>query len=113
MMTVMMAGYLKGGAAAFPVAATVVSTATAAKLITKRCGTPAIVGSLAIIGIGVVSLFGFLFIGVFFGRLSTGYALAMLFIPLSGWATEVPHSASEPGISPGKMTAPVRGFFSG
>lgn len=82
-LTVMMAGYLKGGAAAFPLAAIIVVTAIAAKLIMKRAGSP------AIIGIGVVGLFGVLFVGHFFGRLSTGSALAMLLAPLLCWVTEV------------------------
>jgi hypothetical protein len=80
----MMAGYIKGGAAAFPLAATLVATTIGARLIAKRSGVP------ASIGIGVVGLFGLLFIGRFFGRLSTGSALAMLLAPLLCWATEAP-----------------------
>lgn len=83
-LTVMMAGYIKGGAAAFPFAATIVATTIGARLITKRSAAP------AILGIGVVGLFGLLFIGRFFGRLSTGCALAMLLAPLLCWATETP-----------------------
>ena len=89
-LTVMMAGYLKGGAAAFPLAATIVATAIATRLITKRSGAPANFGSPAIIGIGIVGLFGVLFIGRFFGRLSTGAAVAMLSAPLLCWITELP-----------------------
>ena len=89
-LTVMMAGYLKGGAAAFLLATTIVATAIAARLITKRSGMAAIFGSPAIIGIGVVGLFGVLFIGRFFGRLSTGAAVAMLLAPLLCWITELP-----------------------
>lgn len=83
-LTVMMAGYIKGGAAAFPMAATFAATAIGAWLIAKRSGVPAIAG------VGVVGLFGLLFIGRFFGRLSTGSALAMLLAPLLCWATEAP-----------------------
>jgi hypothetical protein len=83
-LTVMMAGYIKGGAAAFPLAATLVATAFAARLIAKRAGVP------AILGIGVVGLFSLLFIGRYFGRLSTGSALTMLLAPLLCWATEIP-----------------------
>ncbi len=132
-LTVMMAGYIKGGAAAFPLAATLVATAIAAKLIyrsrwalthlydgpprpsvtdstasegrrtgypnvpfsaasgiTNRVGSPANFFAPATIGIGAVGLFGLLFIGRFFGRLSTGDALTMLLAPLLCWITEIP-----------------------
>ena len=95
-LTVMMAGYIKGGAAAFPLAATLVATTIVAGLIARRSGTPAHFsvptncGAPALLGIGVVGLFGVLFIGRFFGRLSTGSALALLLAPLLCWATEMP-----------------------
>lgn len=89
-LTVMLAGYLKGGAMAFPLAATIVATAISAKLITMRSGAPARLSSAAIIGIGMIGLFGVLLIGRFFGRLSTGCALSLLLIPLLCWMTEVP-----------------------
>jgi hypothetical protein len=102
-LTVMMAGYIKGGAAAFPYAATIVATTIGAKLLAHRIDTtenaeptPARIRSSiqpaapAIIGIGLVGLFGCLFIGLFFGRLSTASATAMLLAPLLCWATELP-----------------------
>ncbi|MEO2015250.1 MAG: hypothetical protein ABGZ53_12845 [Fuerstiella sp.] len=89
-LTVMMAGYIKGGAAALPLVATLMATTIAARLISKRFGTVANDRVLAITGIGVVGLFGLLFIGHFFGRLSTGSALTMLLAPLLCWATEMP-----------------------
>lgn len=89
-LTVMMAGYIKGGAAAFPLAATLVATTLGAKLIAKRSGAPANFAAPAILGIGVVGLFGLLFIGRYFGRVSTGCALAMLLAPLLCWVTEMP-----------------------
>lgn len=82
--TVMMAGYIKGGAAACPLAAAFAATTIGARLVAKRSAVPAIVG------IGVAGLFGLLFIGRFFGRLSTASALAMLLAPLLCWATEIP-----------------------
>lgn len=81
--TVMMAGYIKGGAAAFLLAATLAATTLGARQLTTRLA-PAIVGA------GVVILFGVLFIGRFFGRLSTGCALVMLLAPLLCWVTEIP-----------------------
>lgn len=88
--TVMMAGYIKGGAAAFPLAATVVATSFAVWLVTRRSKHPATIDTSTIQGIGVVGLFGLLFIGRFFGELSTERALAMLLAPLLCWVTEIP-----------------------
>ena len=89
-LTVMMAGYIKGGAAAIPLVATLVATPLVTKRITKRWGAPSGDTSQGIIGIGVVGLFGLLFIGRFFGRISTGSALAMQLAPLLCWSTETP-----------------------
>lgn len=80
--SIMMAGYLKGGAAAFPLAAALLATSLA-RLASKH-GTP------ALIGIGVVNLFGVVFIGCFFGRLPIAYALPLLLAPLLCWITELP-----------------------
>ena len=89
-LTVMMAGYIKGGVAAFPLLATLVATTVAAKLMSKRSVVLNNFQTPAIVGIGVVGLFGLLFVGRFFGRLSTGHALAMLLSPLLCWVTEMP-----------------------
>ena len=86
--TVMMAGYIKGGAAALPIVATLLATSTVVWLIFRRSGTPTNFHAPAILGIGVVGLFGLLFIGRFFGRLSTGAALTMLLAPLLCWVME-------------------------
>ena len=89
-LTVMMAGYIKGGGAAIPLAAAIVATTITAWLIQKRSGNPPQAHSPAIMGVGVVGLFGVLFIGRFFGRISNGCALAMLLAPLLCWVTELP-----------------------
>ncbi len=89
-LTVMMAGYIKGGVAAFPLVATLVATTIASRLMSQRSVALANFRAPAIIGVGVVSLFGLLFLGRFFGRLSTGSALAMLLAPLLCWVTEMP-----------------------
>jgi hypothetical protein len=89
-LTVMMAGYIKGGAAALPLAAALVATTIAVWLIGQRSTHKQDVNVTAILGIGVVSLFGLLFIGRFFGRLSTFTALTILLVPLLCWATEIP-----------------------
>lgn len=89
-LTVMMAGYIKGGVAAFPLVATLVATIIGARLMAKRSVALANFRAPAIIGVGVVGLFGLLFVGRFFGRLSTSDAVAMLLSPLLCWVTELP-----------------------
>jgi hypothetical protein len=91
--TIMMAGYIKGGAAALPLVAALLATTIGVRLITKpTAAAGSDIGSVfaTIVGIGVVGLFGLLFIGRFFGRISTGCALTMLLAPLLCWATEMP-----------------------
>jgi hypothetical protein len=87
-LTVMMAGYIKGGAAAFPIVATLVAVTIAGRRITKRFKIASV--DAPALAIGVVGLFGLLFIGRFFGELSTSCTLAMLLAPLLCWATETP-----------------------
>lgn len=90
-LTVMMAGYIKGGVAAFPLVATLVATTIGARLMmANRSIALANFSAPAIVGVGVVGLFGLLFLGRFFCRLSTGCALAMLLAPLLCWVTEMP-----------------------
>ena len=92
--TVMMAGYLKGGASALPLVSTLMATMIAMLLATRRLRkrrqdfTPSHLDSHGILGIGVVGLFGLLFIGRFFGEISNSDALIILFAPLFGWVTE-------------------------
>ena len=94
--TVMLAGYIKGGAAAFPMAASLATTTIMAGLIASRSsvpnqtGAPVRPGQPAMLGIGVVGSFSLLFIGCFFGRVSTGCALVILLAPLLCWVTELP-----------------------
>lgn len=89
-LTIMMAGYIQGGGAAIPLSATIVATTIAAWVIQKRSGGPTQIQSPAIMGVGVVGLFGVLFIGRFFGRISNNCAMAMLLSPLLCWVTELP-----------------------
>ncbi|QDT32341.1 hypothetical protein [Thalassoglobus polymorphus] len=86
---VMMSGYIKGGAATVPLTGTLTAATIMTMLITNRLHLSTYSGGQAILGIGVVSLFGVLFIGCFFGRLSTYYALTILASPVLCWATEL------------------------
>lgn len=81
---IMLAGYLTGGAAALPLAAALAGVAVASRLIGERHEMQ------GAIGIGIVGLFSLLFIGRFFGGLSTLSALGMFLAPLLCWATEIP-----------------------
>ena len=81
---IMLAGYLKGGAASFPLAAAIVGTAISSRVLIRRPNYG------AMIGVGVVGLCSLLCIGRFFGGLSTGEAITMLLAPLLCWAAELP-----------------------
>jgi hypothetical protein len=81
---IMLAGYVSGGAAALPLVAALAATALASIFVRKRSDAS------GTIGIGLVGLFGLLFIGRFFGGLSTGQALAVFLAPLLCWGTELP-----------------------
>ena len=83
-MTVMLAGYVTGGAAAFPLAAALIGASLATSVVAQRAPLPGLIGS------GVVGLFGLLFVGRYFGGLSTGQALVLFLAPLLCWITELP-----------------------
>jgi hypothetical protein len=82
--TVMLSGYTSGGEAALPLAASLAAVASVLWLLSRP---EASVGTL---GFGLVGLFGVLFLGRFFGELSTGRALAVFLAPLLCWLTEQP-----------------------
>ncbi|MCY2962531.1 MAG: hypothetical protein NT069_02580 [Planctomycetota bacterium] len=92
-LSVMLAGYLKGGAAAFPVGGTLLGAVVAAWLLALRFDNqtaviPTVVVPPAVISAGLVGLFGLLFVGCAFGRLPPGRAAVILLAPLACWATE-------------------------
>ena len=83
-LALMLSGYLTGGKAALPLAAGLAGATIALRLVSSRtAGT-------GTVGIGVVSVFGILILGRFFGELSTGRAVAIFLAPLLCWATELP-----------------------
>ena len=87
-LVLMMSGYLKGGTAALPLAATVISTSVSVATFTKWMKGPE--ASCSAAAIGIVGLFGLLFIGRFFGRLSSVCAIILFLVPLLCWVTELP-----------------------
>lgn len=87
---IMLAGYLAGGETALVLAAALAGAAIATSVVGVRAAPRGLVG------VGVVGLFGVLFIGRFFGRLSTGAALTVWLAPLLCWATETPPLRNRP-----------------
>jgi hypothetical protein len=90
-LAVMLAGYLAGGEIALPVAGALVGCGVASGM--RRLPSDRLDGAL---GVGVVALFGVLFIGHFFGRLSGGRALAIFLAPLLCWTAELPLFSRQP-----------------
>jgi hypothetical protein len=93
--TTMMAGYIKGGAAALPLASVLMVSALVSKLlISKRIHGDEHISRCALgkaaIGIGLVSLFSLVWIGRFFGQLTSADAVVMFLTPLLCWITELP-----------------------
>ncbi len=83
-MLVLMAGYIKGGVAAFPWSAALAGTTIGAWLTKKHLNLA------AVLSIGIVVLFAILFIGRFFGALTTGWAVLVAAAPLLCWVAEIP-----------------------
>ncbi len=82
--TIMLAGYVTGGATAIVFVAAIVGSIIASGLLVKRPD------SQGAIGIGLVGLYGLLFIGRFFGALSTMAALTLMCSPFFCWVAEIP-----------------------
>lgn len=80
---IMVSGYVSGGAATLPLSSSLIAAVTVNAIQTRK---PYLEAPLAI---GLVGLSGLLFIGRFFGGLSTPVALVLLLAPLLGWAPQV------------------------
>jgi hypothetical protein len=89
-LTVMMAGYIKGGAVALVWGAALLTTTLALRMIARNSSRLAEGAWSILLGVAVVGLFSLVFIGRFFGELSTGNALVILLTPLLGWLAELP-----------------------
>lgn len=92
---VMLAGYLKGGAAAFPIAASL----SAKVLVSRGRGLEFAFSIRASLSVAVVGLYGIVFIGRFFGGLSTWNSLVLLMAPAAPWMVEaLPLRSSRPRL---------------
>ncbi len=80
---IILGGYVTGCAAALPLTAALLGTALSAIV----CRMPS--STFSSTAFGVTGLFGLLFVGRFFGGLTTPLALAILFSPTLCWAIEI------------------------
>ena len=92
----MMAGYIKGGAAAIPLAAALAGTSLASPLLAQDFGVKVETYLRATIGIGVIGLFSLLCIGHYFGQLTGLCAIVLFLTPLLCWISELPGLRSRP-----------------
>ena len=92
----MMAGYIKGGAAAIPLAAALAGTTLAFPLLANCFGGLDQKHLQGVIGIGVIGLFSLLCIGHYFGQLTGLRAIVLLLTPLLCWISEIPGLRSRP-----------------
>ena len=86
-MVTMLAGYIKGGAAAMPLAGGICGAALALWMTDKQTG-PATSHGQFLIGISVTALFSLLWIGRFFGQLTTFDVLMIFLSPHCCWLSE-------------------------
>lgn len=86
-MITMLAGYIKGGAAAVPLAGALGGFALALSLAGEKTGFKTSGGQF-LIGIGVTALFSLLWIGRFFGHLTTFDVLMIFLSPHCCWLSE-------------------------
>ena len=94
----MMAGYIKGGVAAIPLAAALVGVALVSPFLTTGLDDPGKPYLQGAIGIGVVGLFSLLCIGHYFGQLRGLHAAVIFLTPLLCWMSEIPGPASAPPL---------------
>jgi hypothetical protein len=88
--TTMLAGYIKGGAAAIPLAAALIGATLAFPLLLSFPGFSRVETLHGAITIGVVGLFSLLCIGRFFGQVTSLSAIVIFLSPLLCWTSEIP-----------------------
>ena len=90
---VMLAGYLSGGEAAIPPAAAIAGAAMASVFLKAR------LDARGAVGLGAVTLFALLFIGRYFGELTTARALTLMIAPLLAWLPELLRLRDRPRLA--------------
>ena len=92
----MMAGYIKGGSAAIPLAAALVGATFASQLLAKVVDGFDKKYLRGTIGIGVIGLCSLLCIGHYFGQLTGLRAIVLFLTPLLCWISELPGLRARP-----------------
>lgn len=86
-LSTILAGYIKGGVAALPLVGAIAGAALVISLMAKKTESMRS-NSQLLIGIGVTTLFSLLWIGRFFGQLTTFDGLMIFLSPHCCWLTE-------------------------
>lgn len=89
-LSIMLAGYIKGGVAAIPLAAALAGATAAAFALKRYCDNPTVDYLQGATRIGLVGLFGFVCIGHYFGQLTGPRAFVLFLTPLLCWISELP-----------------------
>lgn len=87
--SIMLAGYIKGGVAAFPFAASLLGVVTISQFVRPNERSDDGRSMQGTIGLGVTALFSFLWIGYFFGQLPAIDAVVILLAPMLCWVSEL------------------------
>ncbi len=88
-LAIMLAGYIKGGVATFPISAALIGTIAVSPMARRdRCATNGRYFH-GPIGIGIAALFSLLWIGCFFGQLRAVDAIVIFMAPLLCWISEL------------------------
>ncbi len=86
--SIMLAGYIKGGVAAFPVAASVIGVVSISQFLRSDERSDDGQSMQGTIGPGVTTLFSLLWIGYFFGQLPAINSVVIFFAPVLCWVSE-------------------------
>ena len=86
----MLAGYLKGGSAALPLTGAICGVCVAGLLTASYSPSVGCSRNQTLTSIGILRLYSLLFIGRFFGALTTERAILIFLAPMSCWITELP-----------------------
>ena len=87
--SIMLAGYIKGGVAAFPFAASLMGIVAISQFVRPKERSDDGRSMQGTIGLGVTALFSFLWIGYFFGQLPAIDAFVIFLAPMLCWVSEL------------------------